>query len=63
VRFSANLEREWDRLAAAGSSDPDAEFEPPPLTHQDLYALKGAAHVMIRDARIANPGTGFAAMR
>jgi hypothetical protein len=61
---SAELEREWARLAAEAKrgSKGGAGFEPR-LAHQDLHALRGEAHVMIRDARIANPGTGLAALR
>jgi hypothetical protein len=51
------------RLPAAGSN-PGAGFEPTVLTHQDLHALRGAAHVRIRDGHIANPpGGGFGSAR
>jgi hypothetical protein len=35
----------------------------PTLKHQDLHALRRLAHVQIRDAHIAEPGAGFAALR
>jgi hypothetical protein len=61
---SAELEREWARLtleAARGSKDSPGGTR---LTHQDMHALRGNAHVQIRDAHIAEPGTGgFAAMK
>lgn len=59
---SAALEAEWARLAA-GRSNAAAGIEPTPLTHQDLHALRGAAHVRVRDAHLANPPVGFAAVR
>jgi len=60
---SAELDRQWARLAAEakrGSKDSSGGTR---LTHQDMHALRGNAHVQIRDAHIAQPGTGFAAMR
>jgi integrase len=61
---SAELEREWARLtleAARGSKNSSRGTR---LTHQDMHALRGNAHVHIRDAHIAEPGTGgFAAMK
>jgi integrase len=60
---SDELEREWARLARdakQGSKDSAGKAR---LTHQDLHALKGELHVRIRDARIAEPGTGLAALR
>ncbi|MDA9465144.1 DUF6538 domain-containing protein [Bradyrhizobium sp. CCBAU 53415] len=58
---SAALESEWARLGA-GSSNPAARVKPTPLTHQDLHALRGVAHVRVRDAHLANPPVGFAAV-
>nr|BCE70208.1 hypothetical protein XF8B_03190 [Bradyrhizobium diazoefficiens] len=58
---SAAFEAEWARLAA-GCSNPAAGVESTPLTHQDLHALRGAAHVRVRDAHLANPPVGFAAV-
>lgn len=50
------------RLPASSKSGPG--FEPTALTYQDLHALRGAAHVLIRDGHIANPpGGGFGATR
>ena len=45
------------------SSNPGPGFEPTArLTFQDLHALRGAAHVRIRDGHIANPpSAGFGA--
>jgi hypothetical protein len=60
---SAEFDREWARLAAEAKRGPKAGTAETRLTHQDLHALRGEAHVRIRDAHIANPGTGFAAMR
>jgi integrase len=60
------LETEWARLAAASAncSNPDPEAEPrPALTHRDLHALRAIAHRRIRDAHIAAPPVGFAALR
>ena len=60
---SAELERKWARLALEakqGSKDSSGKAR---LTHQDLHALRGEAHVHIRDAHIAEPGTGLAALR
>lgn len=61
---SAELDREWARLAAEAKrgSKPSSGFEPR-LTHQDLHALRADAHVRIRDAHIAEPGTGLAALK
>jgi integrase len=61
---SADLDREWARLAAVAKlgTKPGSRFEPR-LTHQDLHALRGDAHVRIRDANIAEPGTGLATLR
>ncbi|MET4449492.1 hypothetical protein ABIB75_007806 [Bradyrhizobium sp. GM2.2] len=59
------LEADWARLAA-GAKRPisEAEAEPrPPLTHRDLHALRAIAHRRIRDAHIASPPGGFAALR
>ena len=68
---NAKLETEWARLAmtatTAGTPRPPQLPEPsdsaptvPRLSHQDLYALRRAAHVRIRDAHIANPpSAGF----
>jgi integrase len=60
---SEELEREWARLAAEAKCGPKTGAGEPRLTHQDLHALRGNAHVQIRDAHIAEPGTGFAALR
>ncbi|MGY8710529.1 hypothetical protein RAD16_32740 [Bradyrhizobium sp. 18BD] len=50
------------RLPASSNSGP--RFEPTVLTHHDLHALRGAAHVRIRDGHIANPPAGgFGAAR
>lgn len=58
---SAELEAEWARLATE-SSISRTGVELSPLTHQDLHALRGTAHVRVRDAHLANPPTGFAAV-
>ncbi len=64
---NAEIEAEWARLRAGGLPEPgaDREIEPAPfkLTHQDLHALRGAAHVEIRDAWIKEPPTGFRKLR
>ncbi|MDP3074883.1 DUF6538 domain-containing protein [Bradyrhizobium sp.] len=64
---NAEIEAEWARLRAGGLPAPgaDRELEPAPfkLTHQDLHALRGAAHVEIRDAWIKEPPTGFRKLR
>ena len=60
---SAELEREWARLtleAARGSKDSSGGTR---LTHQDLFAIQRETHIRIRDAHVAEPGTGFAALR
>lgn len=62
---NAAIETEWARLRAGGKAAAK-EAEPPPseLTHQDLYALRGAAHVRFRDAHIADPPKpGFGSLR
>lgn len=86
AELSADMERDWARLAAdaeahdlAADADPvrdlpiggegpapDAPESPVPaplLTHQDIHALRGIAHVRIRDRLVASPPTGFAAVR
>jgi integrase len=64
---NAAIEAEWARLRAGGLPGPasDEELEPAPfkLSHQDLHALRGAAHLEIRDAWIQNPPTGFRKLR
>ena len=60
---SEDLEREWERLALEakrGSKDSPSKV---PLTHQDLFALQRETHVRLRDAHVAEPGPGFAALR
>ncbi|TKT71414.1 hypothetical protein YH63_008310 [Afipia massiliensis] len=60
-QISAAIEAEWARLVApAAASNLVPEIEP--LSHQDLHALRGVAHITARDAVIANP-TGFSVMR
>jgi hypothetical protein len=61
---SAELDRQWAGLAAEAKRGlkGGSEFEPR-LTHQDLHALRAEAHRWVRDAHVANPGTGFGAMR
>jgi hypothetical protein len=45
---------------AEESSNPGSGAEPTLLSYQDLHALRGAAHVRIRDGHIANPpSAGF----
>ncbi len=63
--LSANLEADWARGLAfqTDGSNPERGIEPRRLSHQDLHALAGAAHIKTRDARIAHAGTGLAAMR
>lgn len=73
---SSRFEADWGHMANAAalanlamkpprlppeSSNPDPGVEPPPLlSFQDLHALRGAAHVRIRDGYIANPpSAGF----
>jgi hypothetical protein len=63
VVASAELEREWARLAAEAKRGPKVGSGEPRLTHQDLHALRGELHVRIRDAHIAEPGAGLAALR
>jgi integrase len=67
VVLSAELEAEWARLAKAartGGSNPVPPVgSPDPVSQRDLHALAGVLHARTRDARIENPGTGFAAMR
>ena len=64
---NAAIEAEWARLRADGppAREPDRALEPAPfkLTHQDLHALRGAAHLNIRDAWIKEPPTGFRKLR
>lgn len=60
---SDELEREWARLAGEARRGPGAGLTESRLTHQDLFAIQRETHVAIRDARIAEPGTGFAALR
>ncbi|WMT76319.1 DUF6538 domain-containing protein [Bradyrhizobium sp. Ash2021] len=64
---NAAIEAEWGRLRAGRPStrDHDLELEPAPfkLTHQDLHALRAAAHLNIRDAWIKEPPTGFRKLR
>jgi hypothetical protein len=60
---SDELEREWARLASEARRDSKDSSGTGRLTHQDLYAIQRKTHVGIRDARIAEPGTGFAALR
>jgi len=60
---SAELEREWARLALEtkrGSKDSSGKTR---LAHQDLFAIQRETHIRIRDAHIAEPGTGFGALR
>lgn len=55
---SAELEAEWAKLAAAAktvSSNPASEFELPAISHRNLHALRGIAHVTARDAFIDEP--------
>jgi hypothetical protein len=61
---SADFDCEWAQLAAVAKlgTKPGSRFEPR-LTHQDLHALRGDAHVRIRDANIAEPGTGLTTLR
>jgi integrase len=62
---SAKLEAEWANLAAAAeatSSNPDSGFDPPLISHRNLHALRGIAHVAARDAFIDVP-TVHARMR
>ena len=33
------------------------------MRHQDLFAIQRETHVRLRDAHVAEPGTGFAALR
>jgi hypothetical protein len=42
---------------------PDPPLPAPLLTHQDTHALRGVAHVRLRDRAVVNPLTGFAASR
>jgi len=61
---SAELEAEWERLAAGDHLERAVPLvEAPSLTHQDLHALRGVVHVRTRDAYKANPPIGFAAAR
>jgi integrase len=61
---SAELEQEWSRLALEAKRGPKDSSGGTRLTHQDIHALRANAHVQIRDAHIADPGTGgFATMR
>lgn len=57
----ANLPIKPPRLPATQESpNPGAGVEPALLSHQDLHALRGAAHVRIRDSHISNPpSAGF----
>ena len=60
---SEELDREWARLALEakrGSKDSPGKAA---LTHQDLFAIQRETHIRIRDAHIAEPGTGLAALR
>lgn len=58
------LEADWARLSARKGLEPDPKAEArPALTHRDLHALRAIAHRKIRDANIASPPQGFAALR
>jgi hypothetical protein len=50
---SEELDREWACLATEAKRGPKAGVAESRLTHQDLHALRGDAHVRIRDAHIA----------
>lgn len=55
---SAELEAEWAKLAAAAeaeSSNAAPGIAPPALSHRNLHALRGIAHVVARDAFIDEP--------
>ncbi|MCP1761113.1 DUF6538 domain-containing protein [Bradyrhizobium japonicum] len=58
---SVELEREWELLALEAKRGPKAPKAG--LAHQDLFAIQRETHVRIRDAHIAEPGTGFGALR
>jgi hypothetical protein len=61
---SAELDRDWARVEAEAKRGAKPGLgSNPALTHQDLHALRGEAHVRIRDAHKTDPGTGFAAAR
>jgi integrase len=57
------FEREWARLALEAKRNPKDSPGKAGLTHQDLYALQRETHLAIRDARVAEPGTGFGTLR
>ena len=58
---SVELEREWELLALEAKRGPKTPKAG--LAHQDLFAIQRETHVRIRDAHIAEPGTGFGALR
>ncbi len=58
---SVELEREWEVLALEARRGPKAPKAG--LAHQDLFAIQRETHIRIRDAHIAEPGTGFGALR
>jgi hypothetical protein len=60
---SEELEREWARLAAEAKRDTKDSSEATQLRHQDLFAIQRETHVRLRDAHVAEPGTGFTALR
>lgn len=57
------LDADWERLAAAAKNAPSEPGVRSPLTHRDLHGLRAVAHRWIRDAHIASPPLGFAALR
>jgi hypothetical protein len=60
---SEELEREWARLALQAKSGSKDSSGKGALAHQDLFAIQRETHVQLRDAHIAEPGTGFAFLR
>lgn len=48
---------------AGAGSEAGTEGPKAGLAHQDLFAIQRETHVRIRDAHIAEPGTGFGALR
>jgi site-specific recombinase XerD len=59
---SASLEADWARMAGEEEGSRSL-FQRSPLSHQDLHALKGIAHLKTRDNHLPSAGGGLAAMR